>query len=732
MDAGIQSELYLKSNVNNGSLSPKQELMLDAAMAAIFGLVVLLVVSLVFVHPRGIRAHHSFPIDDYVKDEVLIHITDALSNILVLRDVYDTQRTGTYSLSITSSGKIMSVKTSDRDTPSCQAELYDIVRRTVPSIDSVTVEDVNTYTANVLLKEVINMSAPAKSTVSRFLLDAASSLNTVCETVTSTYMGLVFSLAEDDIANVQRDKMNVGTIEKFRAYVTKFGVVNDDASLAHLGSCIDDEENGASRHAGVAKTMSKALCGFTDVSNVIQNTVPQLNSMYKARSAKNIIEVFWVFYQPYFHTWTDSITNFGLDIRGLLKTPIIHNVTNGLQSHIDRVERYVFKTESFLDKDSVGVLSRAADDALHGRESSVFLGEDGKLHTREGFLGKLGDALKAFALLPQLLADLITYLPKIFKSLITILVVIAKYLPKTIEALVQATLLIAKDPVEFMTRVIVVCLGVPYLVCINLLQGIIPIVVTYVYAWFVSLPTLLLHTAIAAFIFVPCVIAAILDHFMVGLLRLMARTENHPEAWWYNTGFEHDNMNVRTLLSFSTCAVGYNPKVGMCFRKSGCLSSACPAAMIMQAYRTGKYRHAASTLSGQPLLPNSSNGCKYTVERGRYHCDQALYGGKRSINYHKLRCGAIKDMVRALCIARVHVLPGKPFEQTTLARHALHNDPLSPMVSGVVTDCIEAASGSQKNSTRLIKSIVTVAVICLGVSNMEKMQGLLGSYVATR
>jgi hypothetical protein len=37
-------------------------------------------------------------------------------------------------------------------------------------------------------------------------------------------------------------------------------------------------------------------------------------------------------------------------------------------------------------------------------------------------------------------------------------------------------------------------------------------------------------------------------------------TENHPEAWWYNTAFEYYNVNLRALLSFSTCSNGYSPE----------------------------------------------------------------------------------------------------------------------------------------------------------------------------
>jgi hypothetical protein len=115
----------------------------------------------------------------------------------------------------------------------------------------------------------------------------------------------------------------------------------------------------------------------------------------------------------------------------------------------------------------------------------------------------------------------------------------------------------------------------------------------------------------------------------------VGETENHPEAWWYNTAFEYYNVNLRALLSFSTCSNGYSQE-HICIKRNGCLSVACPASMLMRAYRTGRYRHPLATAAGFRLLPNEKKSCRRTVTNNAMKCGAALYGDQRTINFIKL------------------------------------------------------------------------------------------------
>ena len=95
---------------------------------------------------------------------------------------------------------------------------------------------------------------------------------------------------------------------------------------------------------------------------------------------------------------------------------------------------------------------------------------------------------------------------------------------------------------------------------------------------------------------------------------MLARSENHPESWWHTSGYEHDNMVARSILSFATCRSGYTPTFGTCVKRSLCLATACPGSLLMRAYRTKQYRTAMEIVRGE-------------LEKKEYRVAKALFMG---------------------------------------------------------------------------------------------------------
>jgi len=297
--------------------------------------------------------------------------------------------------------------------------------------------------------------------------------------------------------------------------------------------------------------------------------------------------------------------------------------------------------------------------------------------------------------------------------------------------LMKVVILFMTDPLGAVRKLFILLFGVPYLVFLVAVQQMLVSIVVLLYAVLISLPTITLNTLITVLIFTPCIVGAICDHFLNGMIRVLARTENHPEAWWYNSGFESYNINKRAIFSFSTCSTGYNPNSLLCIRKGGCLNESCSAGMLMRAYRTGRYRPLLAITVGQKLVPSEKKKCRGIVEFNSMKCNKALYGDVRKINLVKLDGASIKDMVRALCLTRNHMLPGTEVEAASLAKHATYDDPIARKLVGVVTDTTADIGTGMKTSTKLGISLIAIVILGLGIKNTVRLRSLTGSLVST-
>jgi hypothetical protein len=750
MNVSLPPEASLKTTVQQGFLSPVQKLQLNAAILLVVTILILIAVLLFWIHLRGIWSHHSFAINDYIKDNLLTSVKASLESILLLNDLSDTSPYPAHELYIDDSEKVESRRTSEELGESCEKQLYSEIRKRLPSLDSVTPGSLKKFSANIMLKEVITATSPPSSPVSKVLLEALKVTGSISKDMTTTYTGLLMLLTENDIRLIQNRGVNVGTMDKMRTYVTNLGVKRGDAALAYIGGCINDKNNGASNHTKTARILSRALCGTTDLINLMKNVVPQAKELYDARQKKSIPGVFWLFYRPYFVAWTDSIVAFFRNIKEVTESSyVVATVVKALKKHTSDVEKIVFPKgtpdpkkggtsrqrpgdvfndsndtrESFTEK-NIELIKSAVSDLVTGKENTVYIGSDGNLHRSEGFFKAIANALK---FVPKFLGILIKFIPKIFSMLIKILV----FSVKGIIELVKVVILFFTDPLGAVKKLFTLLFGVPYLVLLVAVQQMLVSAVVLLYAVLISLPTVMMNTLIAVLIFAPCIVGAILDYFLNGMVRVLARTENHPEAWWYNSGFESYNINKRAILSFSTCSTGYNPNSLLCIRRGGCLNESCSAGMLMRAYRTGRYRHLTAIAVGQKLLPSVKKGCRGIVAFNSMKCNKALYGDRRKINLVQLDGASIKDMVRALCLTRNHMLPGTEAEAASLAKHATYDDPIAKKLVGVVTDTTADLGTGMKTSTKLGISVVAIVILGLGIQNMVRLRSLTGSLVST-
>jgi hypothetical protein len=739
--------------VSKGMMSAKEKLMANAAILLIVTILLIIAIALYWIHFRGIWTNHSFAINDYIKDDLLVNVKRSMERILLLGDLDDTGSYVDHELSIDDTDLVKATAVGTDVVESCEKRLYAKLLGRLPSLANITQASIDEYSANTMLKEVITKSAQAESPISRVLLEASNTSGSLCGEITNSYLGLLLLLNEGDIRIVQRGAANVATMEKLRTYVTSLGATRNDSYMAHIGGCINDKSNGASKHTRTALKLSRAVCAATDLSSLMKNVVPQAKDLYDARQKKSIPQVFWLMYKPYFKAWINSIKSFFRNVKIVSSsTTVTASILDGVRNLKHKIECRVFPNtkgcpkvepipapemttlpdpeplpEAFEnpDESNVELAKAAASDLLSGKESTVYLGADGNLHRSEGFFKAIGRALKAFAKIPEFLGMLLSNLPGIFKSLIKILLLMVK----TMVRLVQLIGMFMKNPMQAVLEIFLLAVGVPCIIVLIAAENAIVTLIVMIYAVLIALPTFLLATLLCVLLFIPCVVGAVADHFLNGMIRVLARTENHPEAWWYNTAFEYYNVNLRALLSFSTCSNGYSPKNIFCIKRNGCLSVACPASMLMRAYRTGRYRHPLATAAGFRLLPNEKKSCRRTVTNNAMKCGAALYGDQRTINFIKLNGESIRDMIRALCLTRNHILPGTEAEMSTLAKQASYDDPIAPKMVGIVTDTMKRAGSGMKTSTKLGITAVAIVVFGLGIQNMVRLRQLTGSLV---
>lgn len=753
MESSLPPESSLKMTVSKGMMSAKDKLMINAAILAVVTILLIIAIALYWIHLRGIWTNHSFAINDYIKDELLGNVKTSMERILLLGDLDNMSSNVDHELSIDDTDLVKATAVGTDAVESCEKQLYTKLLGRLPSLTDVTQASIDEYSANTLLKEVITKTEQPESPISRVLFEASRTSGSLCGEITDSYLGLLLLLNEDDIRVVQRGAVNVATMEKLRTYVTSLGSTRNDAYMAHIGECINDKSDGAARHTRTALKLARAVCATTDLSSLMKNVVPQAKDLYDARQKKSIPQVFWMLYKPYFEAWINSIKSFFRNVKVVSKsTRITAAVLTGVRDLKSKIECRVFpgtkgcpKVEDIpapttttlpepddlpegfenLDEGNIELAKAAASDLLSGKENTIYLGADGNLHRSEGFFKAIGRAMKAFAKIPEFLGMLLAKLPGIFSGIIKILLLLIKALVR----IVQLIGMLIKNPLQACLDLFLLLVGIPCIVLLIAAENMIVTAIVMIYAILVALPTFLFATLLCVMLFIPCVVGSIADYFLNGMVRVLARTENHPEAWWFNTAFEYYNINRRAVLSFSTCSNGYSPKNVFCIKRNGCLSVACPASMLMRAYRTGRYRHPLATATGMRLLPNEKKSCKGAVNHNSMKCGSALYGDRRKINYTKLNGESIRDMIRALCLTRNHILPGTEAEMATLAKHASYDDPIAPRMVGIVTDTMERDGSGMKTSTKLGITAVAIVVFGLGIQNMVRLRVLTGTLV---
>jgi hypothetical protein len=123
MNVSLPPEGVTEDDRQQGFLSPVQKLQLNAAILLVVTILILIRVLLFWIHLRGIWSHHSFAINDYIKDNLLTSVKASLESILLLNDLSDTSPYPAHELYIDDSEKSRIEAYERRTSESCEKQL---------------------------------------------------------------------------------------------------------------------------------------------------------------------------------------------------------------------------------------------------------------------------------------------------------------------------------------------------------------------------------------------------------------------------------------------------------------------------------------------------------------------------------------------------------------------------------------------------------------------------------
>jgi hypothetical protein len=366
----------------------------------------------------------------------------------------------------------------------------------------------------------------------------------------------------------------------------------------------------------------------------------------------------------------------------------------------------------------------AAMRMLQGDGVGVFIDTDGRVRTSEGFFKSIGRLVKALAQLPNLMLLLIT---EVLPMAIRLMTEIMAVLPKFITSFIRYFRYITSDPIMFLMKMFQLVLGTLVMFLLIISKHVLSYVAVVLVALGSVVPEWCLWNVITLMFMAWSLALAMCDHLSGGVVRFLARAEDHPEAWWRYSGFEEGNGNVRVFGTYKPCASGYAPgSMGaVCWKLDrSCAAAACPLATLMRCARTGYFRSKAALATGQRIVASGAPSCLTRADAQRDKCAAALTSGGRRVNEHVLHAGTMRGLARCLSLCRLHTMAGSALVKRDLAEGAIRGDALADRILGRLTPVYPHTGLKYKVRYTLTMAAAIVVVLYTAARASETMVAL--------
>jgi hypothetical protein len=190
------------------------------------------------------------------------------------------------------------------------------------------------------VKEVITKSAQAESPISRVLLEASNTSGSLCGEMNSLWVYCCcWTGWHSNSAERSCERRNYG---KATHICDESRRDRNDSYMAHIGGCINDKSNGASKHTRTALKLSRAVCAATDLSSLMKNVVPQAKDLYDARQRRVYLKFLVI--QAVLWAWINSIKSFFRNVKIVSSsTTVTASILDGVRNLKHKIECRVFE-----------------------------------------------------------------------------------------------------------------------------------------------------------------------------------------------------------------------------------------------------------------------------------------------------------------------------------------------------------------------------------------------------
>jgi hypothetical protein len=681
-----------------------------ATLIVVVFLLTLIYTALFVAHPRLWWTHCTFDVEGYLQDELLPFVRACGEELVQFKESNVGKGEHACALTVDERTSVFNIVTGDRKVASVGAVVKGMLLSMISGLKELTIEDVSEvkYKVDDLSKHLIDYDSPQSVLNAR----ASGAYNKVIAHIgklTGTALGdAIFdkSLGASFCSLIDRDSFEA--LKDGKPHPTlataflKSSIKEDDAFIALLGACLaaPDVDEGWDKFSGDFDSAIKACTAAAELRRVYSVVGPQVRKMrMDRRPVTDLMAIFKLFNFPYL-TEFNSNTSDAIDDFNDTKDRNWTIAEGHLDAFISMAESNLGdakpkragakakrKPERYTDKPAPYIRS-----TLFG----VHVDENGREVVVEEM--SIGKVFKSIANVFKLLPKMITGIVDLVMSLITIAI-----------ALVGALEELKHGPVAFVTKVVKILLSGLLLLLLKMSS---PIVHAFIFMA-IGVTPLLVKLAFFTFIFglasVSNLILAFADMSTGGMLRFLARSEDHPEAHWRQTGAHSRNVSRRMFGTNVKCFEGFSPDVSgfACVKTSRCVPIYSPSSMLIRLNRDQRFVNTigGSTVYMHPVLPNQSVKCSSAVKKYVAECGRPV-----KTNGFTIPDDVIKDLVLCVCATRMH----KPQTRTvcTLCELALDTHPLKVAASGYGSPIrfTAAAAAAEGGSWGAVKILLASAV----------------------
>lgn len=638
--------------------------------------VVALLYGLLFVaHPRGWWTHASFDVDGYLEDHVLHSIQKGVTDIKALsqKEYLRTAATVTFS-----STGVCTTAEIGGSAQTVKAMVLDKLVAAIPSLRQLP--DPSEYTVEHLGAGLIDYDSPDSVLKSKGLhpinraIAEAGKLHGTAVAATLFESGLLHALLSLDQKSFISMHAGGMTPVLAKAFSASIPVPNDPAAaLLHAALKTAKAHDGWALITEELSMVVSACSGVAQFRHVAKAIAPQVRRMRMDRRPNlNYGQVFKVFNDPYLNEYIGKVSELW---QGFHKNSA--RLRKEARTYVGAMKSAL---KSFIKgnksgKEEFEAQDEAADEFLpyeyfRNPDFGIHVDADGREVIIEEFNIK-----KAFKKVDKAFKKAGKSIQKGVKKALGPLAIIGDFIKdvaKTLIFILQKVFdtfkLLFKDPPEFALTIVRVLLGAFLLVWLTLLT---PWVEWAVFVWIAFVPMalmVLLHTAIFLLAAVANLALSFVDVSSGGMIRFLARNEDHPEAWWRHAGFHAGNKPVRVFGTCTRCADGFEPLAFTCKRVSRCVPLSSPTAMLVRLGKEGRLVPllGASNAYMHTLLPSSDLACARKVADYRRQCTAPI-----KCNGFSIDDDVVLDMVLCACAGRMHFPGTDPQMTCTVCEAAL-------------------------------------------------------------